>query len=221
MGVRYLTDYNHLTYRPVDQVPAKTQQLFHRLACRDIRGPKLRCDIPASLKINTPSPKKSALERLKNYNPDDVDLDQFDGLLAATFKSSSTQVTEDDECDMFAELTESLCTTSTEHANDVFSSSLDDADLPASASTSTYDALKQTIYECCDMADATGMRASFHELLKDFAKKCKKKQNRPITDLDVEERPAKKQATATGVVAMTNTKHSGPGRVHNTYSMAK
>ena len=132
-------------------------------------------------------------------------------------------MTEDDECDMFAELTESLCTKSTEHANDVFSSSLDDADLPASASTSTYDVLKQTIYECCDMADATGMQASFHDLLKDFAKKCKKKQKRPVTDLDVdvEERPAKKQATATGVVAMTNTKHSGPGRVHNTYSMAK
>ena len=218
IGVRYHTHFNYYTYRPSDQVSEQTQSLYHRLACEDISGPNIRCEIPDSLRIDERSPKKSALDRLKNYSKDDVDLNQFDGLLAATFKSSSTQLTEDDECDMFTELTESLCTMSTKHANDIFSSSLEDADLPTSASASTYSALKQSIFDCCKMADQNGMREAFHEKLKDFMKECKSKCKRKAAAMQ-EGKPAKKQATR--VVAMTNAKHSGPGRVHNTKIMHK
>ena len=213
VAIVYHTDFNHLAYRGEEFfVSLEQQQLFHWLACNDIDGPNLRCKIPSSLQIHTPSPRLHAVERLKNYNKEDVDLDHFDGLITKSSKSN------DCEEDMFAELVHTL--RSNRGTNTAFSSSLDDADLPASTAASTKDMLKNNFFECCELADEMGMASVLQEKLEDFKRDAYGMKRKPKNNSDC--LANKKQKKGGGTVAMTNTKHiGGPGRRKNTRYMPK
>ena len=221
VGIRWHSDYNHLAYRPASTVPMDHQKLFHQLACKDIDGPKLRCQIPETMKIEQPSPILSALDRLKNYDKNDVTLTQFDGMFVSTTTSPLSQKLEEEEEEeernMFDDMAEHLNNLPPKgNAEAFFSSSLDDADLPSGASISTHEALKHTYYECCEIADNTGMTVALHNKLNEFIKESREEQKRKRSSVEcVEEKPSKK----TRYVAMTNVHHTGPGRVFNTKKM--
>ena len=87
VAVRWLSAFLHLAYK--DSTPAHIQTMLHHLAIHDIAGPKFKKDIPASLPIQSPSPKLSALDRLKNYSRDGIDLEKIDGMFCSTFTPSS------------------------------------------------------------------------------------------------------------------------------------
>ena len=107
----------------------------------------------------------------------------------------------------------------TGNAEAIFSSSLDDADLLSAASISTHEALKHTYYECCEIADNTGMTVALHNKLNEFIKESREEQKRKRSSVEcVEEKPSKKPAHENRYVAMTNV-HTGPGFVFNTKNM--
>ena len=166
--VRWHIDFMHLAYRPSSVVPKEQLILFHRLANTDLEGPRLRCQIPESLRIEEPSPMLSALDRLSNYNKEDVDLTNFDGLLCTTFASDSTQMTEEEELEMFDKLTEELHSKCSDQAETLFASSTDDADLPQALHVKTRVALHQTIEECCAVADHLDRSSALRNKLEEF-----------------------------------------------------
>ena len=158
-------------------VPKEQQILFHKLANSSMEGPRLRCKIPESLRIKEPSPELSALDRLKNknYNKEDVDLDDFDGLLCTTFASASTQTTEEEESEMFDNLTEKLQDKCSDQAETLFASSTDDAELPQALNVKAWDALHQTNEECCAVADRLNRSSALRNKLEEFLSESKEK----------------------------------------------
>ena len=64
--LRYRSDYMHLAHKST--TPHHIQMLFHRMQASDIEGPQLRVPIPDSIPILPPTPPRSALDRLKNYD---------------------------------------------------------------------------------------------------------------------------------------------------------
>ena len=195
-------------------VPKEQQILFHKLANSSMEGPRLRCKISESLRIKEPSPELSTLDRLKNYNKENVDLDDFDGLLCTTFASASTQTTEEEESEMYNNLTEKLQGKCSDQAKTLFASSTDDAELPRALNVKAWDALHQTIEECCAVADHLNRSSALRNKLEEFLSESKEFERNKRKSED-ELKPAKKPKH----VHMTNIPYKGPSRVFNTHGM--
>jgi len=212
---RWHTDFMHLAYRPLNEVDKQRQQLYHCLACSDIGGPKLRCDISDEIPIEKPSPKMSAVDRLKNYTSTEVDIEGFDGLVTTTFASASNKLTEEEESDMFDEMNSLMRESLLDSREATFSTSIDDSVLPPSLGVSARSSLNQVWQECCDVADNRGSISELKEALDLYLSKSNASQ-RMASSKSEHEPPSKKRKH----VAMTNAPYSGDaGRVKNTHHM--
>mmetsp|Transcript_23810 Transcript_23810/g.54521 ORF Transcript_23810/g.54521 Transcript_23810/m.54521 type:complete len:1402 (-) Transcript_23810:247-4452(-) len=212
---RWHTDFMHLAYRPLTEVDKQRQQLYHRLACSNIGGPKLRCDISDEIPIEKPSPKMSAVDRLKNYTSAEVDIEGFDGLVTTTFASASNKLTEEEESDMFDEMNSLMRESLLDSREATFSTSIDDSVLPPSLGVSARSALNQVWQECCDVADNRGSISELKESLDLYLSKSKVSEKRASSKSE-HEQPSKKAKH----VAMTNAPYLGDaGRVKNTHHM--
>ena len=226
VAARYLCGYMHLAYRA--STPKKIRDMYHHLACNAIRGPKMRIDIPTSMPIQDRQDILPAIDRLKNYDKQDLDLEKFDAMFTSTYTpdSMSTQ----DEFSMFNEQMSYLNQTTSGSCEEIFDASLNDADIPDEAMKSlhTRDVLKQFIEESCTAADYRGMkgRRALEERLVDFRQWCN--ENPPDEDIRTNSEGDAKDMTTDGsqrkrklkMVPMTQSKYtSGIDRIHNTAHM--
>ena len=162
----------HLAYR--ESTPFNIRAMYHQLACNGIRGPKIRIEIPKSMTIQDKHDILPALDRLKNYDRKDLDLNKFDAMFTNTYTpdSMSTQ----DECSVLAEQMSYLNEMTTESCDRLFDASINDADIPDEAmkSLQTRDVLKQIIEESCTAADYRGVkgRRALEERLLEFRRWC-------------------------------------------------
>ena len=93
IAARYLSGYMHLAYRA--STPSKIRAMYHHLACNAIRGPKLRICIPTSMPIQKREEILPAIDRLKNYDKNDIDLDKFEAMFANTYTPDSMSTQEE------------------------------------------------------------------------------------------------------------------------------
>ena len=79
LSIIWNSSYMHKAYR--ESTSKTVTAAFHYLATHDVIGPTLPCCIPCTNKmpIQERTTDLSAISRLKNYSPEDVDLDLFDG----------------------------------------------------------------------------------------------------------------------------------------------
>ena len=229
IAARYLSGYMHLAYRA--STPKNIREMYHHLACNAIRGPKLRINIPTTMPIQDRQAIRPAIDRLKNYDKQDLDLDKFDAMFSNTYTpdSMSTQ----DEFSMFAEQMSFLNQMTSDSCEEIFDASLNDADIPDEVMKSlhTRDVLKQFIEESCSAADYRGMkgRRAFAKHLVDFRQWCN--ENPPDEDIMTNNEgnaDSTVDVTTDGsqrkwksrTVPMTQTKYTSViERIHNTAHM--
>ena len=76
VAMRYWIIFMHMAYK--SSTPQKIQQYMHRVCNDEVKGPRLRVGIAESIPVEEPSPVKSAVERLKNYDASSIDLSKVD-----------------------------------------------------------------------------------------------------------------------------------------------
>ena len=228
VSVRYHSSYMYLAYKKDTQ--ENLQQMYHRLATKDTEGPMLRIDIPETMEIKPRRAHLSALDRLKNYRKEDINLELMDGMLSSTYTPDS--MGNDAEYDMFAGMSDALQDMITPQAEKLFDLSASDANIPDAAAiggVKTRETLKQLIESSCCKADEIGSDGAkeLESVLLGFGSWC----NQRATELVVARRgdsgdiAEEKTSASNGkrrYVAMTNDKYTGTAkRVCNTYNMPR
>ena len=100
--------------------------MYYHLASNAIRGPKIRIDIPATMPIEEKQVVLPAIDCLKNYDRQDLDLDKFDAMFSQTYTLDSM----DDSAEflMFAEQMNFLNQITTDSCKEKFGTSLNDSE---------------------------------------------------------------------------------------------
>lgn len=199
----------YLAYRST--TPNELNAAFHWLAANDIAGPSLPCnmnDIPVTMQIVEPSEHVCAVQRLKNYSPEEFDQDKFDGHLNCTDHEPSEYESEEEK------LLSNFSYTS--GAEKLFEESICESAV-ASAQVDTRSALGHLWHELCSKLDESSNPERTAELA-NFLK-------RSISSVDAEIRaknnakPAAKKRKAGGIVPLNPSVYEGPGRVYCTNNM--
>ena len=71
-----------------DSTPTYIQVLLHKMARENVAGPTFHTHIDKSLSIVDATPIFPALDHLKNYNKNSIDLDRLDGMFCITYSPS-------------------------------------------------------------------------------------------------------------------------------------
>ena len=108
--------------------------MFHHLAGDDMIGRKLRVQIPDGLAITTCAPKLTAIQRLKNYSSDDINLDLVDGMYVTNYYPAKGVLGDDEMRRMLDEMAEKLQSVSSPSTNEMFDSSVANYALTVAAS---------------------------------------------------------------------------------------
>lgn len=154
VAVRWLSAFLHLAYK--DSTPAHIQTMLHHLAIHDIAGPKFKKDIPASLPIQSPSPKLSALDRLKNYSRDGIDLEKIDGMFCSTFTPSSMNGGQAELDEIFQQMFDEMQNVHTPATDILFENAISNSALPEVASVGARAALRPLMETTFVLADKVG-----------------------------------------------------------------
>ena len=131
VAVRYISGYMHMAYDP--STPTDICAFYHQLACNDIVGPNLGTEIGDTIPILSKESHLTAMERLKNYNPEDIDFGNFDGCHTQSY-------TPIDECDerieeqMLEKERNHFYGMTQESTELMFDESINNADIPLSMS---------------------------------------------------------------------------------------
>ena len=119
IALRYRSAFMHLAYRK--DTPDHIQAMFHVLASKEVTGPTLKESIPDTMTIMTRLENKPAIDRLKNYNKNDIDLERIDGMFISTF----TPNTDSEDLDqLFESMLEELQSMTTPSAQAMFDESV-------------------------------------------------------------------------------------------------
>lgn len=162
VALRYRSDYMELAYNPL--ADKDIQMRFHELALADVKGPRLGAEIPSTMKTHDPSKILPALDRLSNYNHNDIDLTIVDGMYCSDFVP---------ECDesgtnhaevkaTFEAMFQQLQNVTSEESSQLFSAAISDAELPkmhasgTSVSVSARNALQSLVDSSYTLADKVG-----------------------------------------------------------------
>ena len=212
LALRWRSDFMHLGYR--DSTPAHIQAMFHRLASKDIKGPHFKHSIPDTMEIKPPSPPKTALERLKNYRGDDINLEVIDGMYVSTFTPASQNEGDDSLEDMFETMFQELHGATSDSVDLMFQQSAENYDLPSAAKRgiSSRDTLRSIVETSYCIADRLGDRGvvELEKKLKEFNEWASSE----LAAVDGEVEKKRKYVPA------TQAKYTGEAkRVHNTFHM--
>ena len=86
----------HLAYRA--STPKPIRDVYHHLTCNAIRGPKICTGIPTTMSIEDRQAILPAIDCLKNYDRQDLDLNKFDAMFSYTYTPDSTSATDEFLC---------------------------------------------------------------------------------------------------------------------------
>ena len=210
--LRWRSDFMHLGYR--DSTSTDIQAMFHRLASKEIKGPHFKHSIPDTMEIKSPSPPKTALESLKNYSGDDINLEVIDGMYVSTFTPASQDQGNDSLDDMFETMFQELHDTTSDSVDLMFQQSAENYDLPSGVKKgiSSRDILRSIVDTSYCVADRLGDRGivELEKKLKEFNEWASSE----LADVDGEGEKKRKYVCA------TQAKYTGEAkRVHNTFHM--
>ena len=191
----YHSAYLHLAYR--DTTPFQISRAYNRIAKEKKAGPKLRTKIPSKDVMTVKAPERilPAIQRLKNFKPDDIDLSSFemgkgtDGMMSQTFEPTSLSQNDiqlvggadnNDETfdnvqpvEAYKDTVKVIQIRTSEQTSKMFSESLDDTNFPGDVmnNLTTREILKQKWEESCALADQVGQEQT--EILSDLLDKFK------------------------------------------------
>ena len=204
ISVRWWSSYMYLAYR--ETTDDDTNAMFHWLATNDITGPSLPCAISASMPIEPRQKEYTALERLKNYKPEEIGTSGFDG-----HKTSVCHEPNDSEAKQNHMLSQFSYVAA---AQDLFEESIhDEVGCDAVGVGGLRNSLYQLWNEACDAADQAGdqdLNAELAGMLKNFVSSAHAK---------AREKNAMKKKKRKGVAHLLPSINTGPSRVFNTKSM--
>ena len=170
-----------------------------------------------------------AIDRLKNYDKHDLDLEKFDAMFSHTYTPDSMDAT--NEFSMFAGQMSILNQITSESCKEIFYNSLNDAEIPDEVMRrlQTRDVLKQLIEESCSAADYRGMKVKGTRALENQLVTFRRWCNENPPDAEIGEDSGKHAdvilSVSTGkrktrTVSMTQTKYTSTvDRIHNTFKM--
>ncbi len=221
IALRWRSDFMHLAYK--DSSPAETQKMFHLLAMKDVAGPTFRGEIPDNLEIHPQTPILPALDRLKNYSKEGIDLEKIDGMFSTTFTPSSqftdesgVEIDRDVLDEIFEDMFEDLQSITSKSSVKIFESALSNAALPQAAAKGigARDTLKSLANDSYALADKVGPDgvAKLEEMFNGYLAWCNTKLN------------GKEEEDAAGgkrkFVPFTQDSYDGTAkRIHNTHHM--
>lgn len=203
VSVRWWSSYMYLAYQP--STDEKVNAWYHWLATNDIKGPTLPCQVcNISLEITEPQEKLPAIQRLKNYSPDEIiGCGKFDGHL-----ESSVHECNDAESAENAQLSQFSYATA---AEDLFEESIRDEVGCEATGVGIRSSLNQLWNEACDAAEQAGdpdINAELAQHLRNFVDSAHAKTR--------EKNGSKKRKR---IVPLLPSKYQGPPRVFNTHHM--
>lgn len=176
---RYLSEYMHLGYQ--ESTPDDVYEMWHELSGRQLRGPKLMVKIPDSLPIEDELPRLPAIDRLKNYKKEDIDMSKFEAMHTISYTPPSQRQSqhsglEEDDTGLYKAQYEAMKAHVSKNCTMMFEECLENAVLPEAMSSQvkTRERLGQNINEACDLADNIGTEAmqELETRLKDFREWC-------------------------------------------------
>ena len=184
IALRWRSDYMHLAYK--DSTPAETQKMFHLLAMKDVAGPTFKGDIPDNLEISPRAPILPALDRLKNYSKEGIDLEKIDGMFSTTFTPSSQfsdesgmEVDRDVLDKIFEGMFNELQSITSSSSVEIFESALANAVLPQTAAkgVGARETLKSLANDSYALADKVGQDgvAKLEEMFNGYLAWCNTK----------------------------------------------
>jgi hypothetical protein len=184
------------------------------MAANDVKGPKMRVEIPdeSVIPIEPAAPLLPALDRLKNYNKDDIDLSKIEGMNVREFIPK--EVTDDDK--LYEEISAHF-RTNNETTNDIFSSSIEDSAVPPCSTDEPRIVLKQQLEDCYALCKEIGPEGltMLSSKLSEFEAWASNTKGEERNSAD-----SAAGATKHAVVHMTGAKYQGNSkRVYNTYTM--
>jgi len=169
-----------LAYNPL--ADKDIQMRFHELALADVKGPRLGAEIPSTMATHHPSKILPALDRLSNYNRNDIDLTIVDGMYCSDFvpecDESGTNHAEVNAT--FEAMFQQLQNVTSEESSQLFSAAISDAELPkmhasgTSVPVSARNALRSLVDTSYILADKVGPVGVqwLEETLRNFQQRC-------------------------------------------------
>jgi hypothetical protein len=144
--------------------PLHMIQIFHKLAIKDINGPKLRCNVNlSSIKLDELEILLPAIQCIKNYPKNVFSLSDFTNTPLTKSRTHLSQTDSEEMEDNILNsiayrLWDSTCA-SAGHLDNLFSESIMNTDFSTSHNVITRDALIQLWEESCSEADNLGVEA--------------------------------------------------------------
>ena len=177
IALRYRSDYMELAYNP--HADRQIQTCFHESALADVKGPRLVAAIPSTLTTHDPRDTLPALDRLSNYDRNNIDLTIVDGMYCSDFvpdlEESGTNNAEVNAT--FEAMFQDLQNVTSKESSQLFSAAVSDAELPKASSASVLSArnalrsLVDTSYFLADRVGPDGIKW-FDEMNREFQKRC-------------------------------------------------
>ena len=145
VDVRWWKSFMYFGYK--QSTPHSLLRIFQSLASNDIKGPVLRTDITSSMTLSGRTAEEDALGRLKNYDKDEIILDDSD--YAKTSTHFPMPFFQEDEDEMF-------CGSDMPGADEMFDSSINDTSFPPLLNVDARPSLRGLVNELFGIADNLG-----------------------------------------------------------------
>ena len=212
VAMRYWIVFMHMAYK--SSTPQKILDCMHSLCNNKVKGPRLRVGIPECIPIEEPSPVRSALDRLKNYDASSIDLSKVDGMHCFTYSPPLDDQTSPDFLSFFETMMEDVIESTPESFGRWFQVSADDdgGTHVSAKSSSARTRLRPFVDSAYKLADRLGESAHQHleEKLSEFNDWC---------SVQLAEKDAKKN-TKRKYIPFSQEEYEGNAkRVFNTHHM--
>lgn len=217
VAVRWWSQYHFSAYRFPGH--GKLTQVFHNLRKNDVKGPKIPPDLLCmewTMPIQDPSPVKSAVSRLKNYDANDVSSQlggTVDGCIVATYFPECQLDEVAMERSMLSVDTSGMPTAARNLVRDAapFAESIQDVDFGADGAmpkgVDSYNTLIDQFRKACAVCDKyPHLRGELAEIIE--------KVNRSGRKEDSEKQPDSERNG--GTVSFLTERQTGPSRIFNT-----
>ena len=212
---RYCAHFMYMAYKPT--TPKDIQESLHQLALDDVQGPTLTVDIASSMVIQECGPCLSALDRLKNYNKNDIQLETIDGMYSTNYSPSGDQEPLDS---LFQQMFTELKATITTDTEKLFQVSMSNSCLPkrASKGVTSRQKLKSVMDTAFALSDVVGHEGleKLEETLDGFNQWCASK----IETMEGNTSSGDKRTEKRTYAHMSQESYTGTAeRVYNTHHM--
>ena len=128
VALRYRSAFMHLAY--YQDTPEHIQAMSHILASKEVTRPTIDQSIPDTMEVMTRLESLPAIDRLKDYKKDDIDLERIDGTFISTFTPNIDGRSSDDLDELFESMVDELQSMTAPSADTMFDESVFNLSIP-------------------------------------------------------------------------------------------